>query len=68
MIQKTEIEMERDRLVKINRTLIRLKHSLLADQELNALLPGRLQDFDAAIQRGELLTVPAGLLEEILES
>lgn len=68
MNKKTDIEMERDRILKTYRTLLRLKHSLNADKEINDLLPDRLNEFDRAIQAGELKALPVSLLEEILES
>lgn len=54
-MKKSKIEMERDRIMKITRALIRLKHSLNADEEINEVLPDRLSEFDKALQRGELL-------------
>jgi hypothetical protein len=46
--------MERYKIIKATRTLLRLKHSLNADEELNNVLPDRLEDFDKAVQSGEL--------------
>ncbi len=54
MKKKTPIEMERDRITKVTRTLIRLKHSLAADRELNDVLPDTLAEFDEAVQGGML--------------
>lgn len=68
MLKKSEIEMERFKLVKVTRTLTRLKHSLQIDKELNDLLPAQLEEFDMAIQQGELKSISAGLIEDILES
>jgi hypothetical protein len=68
MIPKSDIEMERAKIIKVSRTLIRLKHSLAADKELNDILPGQLDEFDIALQHGELKSVHAGLLKEIAES
>lgn len=56
--KKTEIEMQQARITKITRTLIRLKHSLAADEEINEVLPDRLDEFAKAVQRGELLELP----------
>jgi hypothetical protein len=36
------------------RTIIRLKHSLKADEEINTFLPDKLSEFDAAFATGEL--------------
>lgn len=46
--------MEKAKIIKITRTLIRLKHSLKADEELNAVLPGTLAEFDSGLCLGEL--------------
>lgn len=63
MIQKSDIEMERARTIKITRALVRLKHSLAADTEINDILPTTLIEFDKAIQAGELLQLelPTGI-------
>lgn len=63
----TEAEMERRKIAKAARTLIRLKHSLAADEEINNKLPETLGEFDAALERGELKEIAAGL-DEILGS
>lgn len=60
MQRKSEIDMERHRILKTTRALIRLKHSLAADIELNAVLPDRLIEFDKALQNGYLLEVGEG--------
>lgn len=54
MFRKSNIEMERARIVKVSRALIRLKHSIAADEELNDVLPDRLEEFDLALQKGDL--------------
>jgi len=54
MIKKSEIEMEKQRTAKIIRFLIRLKHSLAADEEINAVLPDTLIEFDKSLQAGTL--------------
>ncbi len=61
MRKKTDIEMERQRVQKIARAAIRLKHSLEADVEINNVLPDTLAEFDAALQSGELKRLYAGL-------
>jgi hypothetical protein len=43
------------------RVLIRLKHSLAADEEINAVLPDTLEEFDDALARGELRELKASL-------
>ena len=54
MKKKTREEMKRANVAKTTRTLIRLKHSLAADEEINAVLPDTLDEFDAALASGEL--------------
>jgi hypothetical protein len=61
MIKKSEETMERQKIAKITRSLIRLKHSLLADAEINNILPDTLMEFDRALQLGELLQLQANL-------
>lgn len=53
--------MERAKVTKAARTLIRLKHSLAADEEINAILPDTLAEFDEALARNELKGLKAGL-------
>jgi hypothetical protein len=60
--------MEKSNIAKATRTLIRLKHSLRADEEINAILPDRLTEFDNALQAGELKQLKAGLLDALGES
>lgn len=64
MQKKSAIEMERIKILKAYRTLIRLKHSLAADEEINETIPDTLFEFEQSIQRGEL---PALLLENLDE-
>lgn len=61
MRKKTPAEMEKAKITKAARTLIRLKHSLAADEEINAVLPDTLEEFDEALARGELKQLRAGL-------
>lgn len=61
MRKKTAEEMERAKVMKTTRTVIRLKHSLAADEEINAVLPDTLDEFEEAIARGELKEVAAHL-------
>lgn len=61
MIKKSDIEMERYKISKVLRTLIRLKYSLRADEELNNTLPNTLEEFDSAIQSGELKGLYSGI-------
>lgn len=50
--------------VKMARTLIRLRHSILADEELNAVLPRIRMALEAQAQQGEVV----GLTAEELKS
>lgn len=52
--------MRRARVAKITRTRIRLKHSLAADEEINAVLPDTLSEFDNALAEGKRLGLNAG--------
>lgn len=62
MKKKTPAELRRAKITKAQRTLIRLKHSLAADEEINAVLPDTLEEFDEALARGEFRELrPAGL-------
>lgn len=61
MRKKTPAEMEKARLTKAARSLIRLKHSLKADEEINSVLPDTLAEFDEALARGELKELRANL-------
>lgn len=54
MRKKTPAELERAKITKTVRTLVRLKHSLAADEELNAVLPDTLAEYEDALARGEL--------------
>ena len=68
MHKKTEIEMEQFKLVKAYRTIIRLKHSLAADEELNETLPAVLADLEQSIQFGELKQLQIASLNEVLNA
>lgn len=61
MKKKSPAEMERARVTKTARTLIRLKHSLAADEELNDVLPDTLAEFDKALANGTLKELRASL-------
>lgn len=66
MKKKTREEMKRANVAKTTRTLIRLKHSLAADEEINAVLPDTLDEFDAALASGELKDV-AQRIDDVLK-
>ncbi len=61
MEKKSVIEMERLKIAKATRALIRLKHSLAADEELNDILPDKLNQFDVSVQQGEIKQLNIGL-------
>lgn len=67
MRRKSEVEMKRAGVAKTARTLVRLKHSLAADQELNDLLPETLEEFDKAVGRGELTGNVRDTIANVLE-
>jgi hypothetical protein len=54
---KSEIDLARAAITKATRAEVRLKHSILADEEINTLLAARLRAFDAAIQTGVIPSV-----------
>lgn len=53
MKRKDRVEMERAKIAKAVRNAVRLKHSLLADEEINERLPAVLEQFDRAIVAGK---------------
>lgn len=53
MRQKDEVELARERVLKAYRTAIRLKYALLADAELNKVLPEVEEKFNKAIAQGK---------------
>lgn len=67
MRRKTPVEIRRAAITKTTRTLVRLKHSLAADEELNKRLPDTLREYDESLARGELKNVAADL-EDVLGS
>lgn len=67
MKRKTPAEMQRQNITKTTRALVRLKHSLAADAELNSLLPDTLEAFDEALARGELKSADQAI-RDVLEA
>lgn len=67
MRKKTDAELKRTQLQKTARTLIRLKHSLAADEEINAVLPDTLEQFDEALARGELKELAPSRLDDLIQ-
>lgn len=66
MNKKTPIEQEKANYIKTMRTLIRLKHSIAADNEINDRIPDELITFDKEVQAGNLPQSIVPLLEEAL--
>lgn len=65
MRKKTPAELEKSKIAKATRTLVRLKHSLAADEEINAVLPDTLSEYDQALARGEIKELKARLSDVI---
>lgn len=63
MREKTPIERRRARILKVQRTLIRLKYSLMADEELDRTLPETLRAFDESVGGGHLPMLEATLTD-----
>ena len=57
MNKKSPSELEEYKITKTLRTVIRLKHSLAADEEINDLIPDTVHSFREALTRGELLQI-----------
>jgi len=64
--QKDDIALQRAAVLKAARSMVRLRHSIAADEELNELLPAIEREFDSAVQRG-LLPDPSAVLRRFLE-
>lgn len=54
MTHKAEVDQARADALKTIRAIVRLRHSLEADRELNDVLPRAEAHFDALVQRGKL--------------
>ena len=63
MRKKSDVELRRAAIIKSLRSLIRLKHSLAADRELNEVLPEKLAEFDNAHLEGRVLALKADISE-----
>lgn len=61
---KNEIDLARAAIAKATRAEIRLKHSLLADEEINSVLAERLMEFDRALQDGYVPSIALRLVTE----
>ena len=58
MAKKTKVEMEHAKTRKIARTLVRLKYSLAADEELNEVMDTVDKKFSASVLKGILKSAP----------
>ena len=64
MHQKTDLEQAKSAVMKAARSAIRLKYSLLADEEINERLPELEERIDLALQNGVNISLnPAHYLE-----
>jgi hypothetical protein len=57
MQKKSEIELAKAERAEIIRSLTRLKYRLLANREINSILPDSLMEFERSLQSGELLEI-----------
>ena len=56
---------QRPEITKDTRTLIRLKHSLAAGQEINAVMPDKLEELDDALAHRRFGELKATLDDDI---
>jgi arginine/lysine/ornithine decarboxylase len=63
--KKSPADLKKAQIAKATRALVRLKHSLAADEEINSILPDTLGEFDEAYANGELKELVAGLNDAI---
>lgn len=65
MRQRTELEVQKEAMLKAFRAAIRLKHALAADAEINERLPEVERRIDAALAAGKPLALsPAEAFDE----
>lgn len=57
-----DFDRERANLLKRVRSEVRLKHSLAADDELREVLPRLIDEFNLALQNGQVLELQPGSL------
>ena len=66
MQARSEVEIERAKLAKVARAMIRLKHSAAADAEISRKLPELLKRFDVALTTGAAFELSAAdILDEV---
>jgi len=66
-VRKTPEEMALMRRLKVARSLVRLKHSLDADLELNGLLADITEDHNTELQTGGLKELAPGTLDGLIK-
>lgn len=65
--RKTPEEMAFATRIKVARSLTRLKHSIEADYELNALLADMTDDHNKELQTGGLKELGPGTLDQVIK-
>ncbi len=63
MKKKSEVEMERSKLIRASRMAATLRSAIQRDEYLNDTLPDLIARFDDAVSNGELLKLDIGMLE-----
>lgn len=66
-VRKTPEEVAFAARIKTARTLVRLKHSLEADRELNMLLADMTEDHNLELQTGGLKQLGVGTLDDLIK-
>ena len=66
-VRKTPEEMALKDRIKVARSIVRLKHSLAADHELNGLLADITEDHNRELQTGGLKELNPGMLDGMLK-
>ena len=57
---KDPMQVEIDRRIKIHRAAIRLKYSLMADEEIADTLPAVIEEFQRELEAGEVRQLTVG--------
>ncbi len=57
MRKRSKAEVMRAKIAKVVRAHIRLKHALIADEEINEVLPRVMASYDRSLQTGEEFTL-----------
>ena len=66
-VRKTPEEMALAARLKVARSIVRLKHSLEADRELNALLADITEGHALELQTGGLIEIEASTLDALIK-